>query len=129
MNDLVLIDTDILVDAGRKSAEAISFLDQLEKSSTLVISAITQMELLVGCQNKVELKALEHFLSHFNIIFLNQEITEIAIDLIRRYRLSHGLLIPDALIAATALTLDNPLATKNQKDYRFIESLKLLAYP
>jgi len=41
---------------------------------------------------------------------------------------SHGLLIPDALIASTALYLNMDLATKNQRDYRFIENLKLLPY-
>ena len=52
-----------------------------------------------------------------------------AIDLIRRYRLSHGLLIADAIIAATALVKNVPLVSKNQRDYRFIEGLDLWPYP
>jgi predicted nucleic acid-binding protein len=59
---------------------------------------------------------------------LNDFISTIAVDLLRQYRLSHGLLIPDALIAATALYLNMDFATKNQRDYRFIENLKLLPY-
>jgi len=51
------------------------------------------------------------------------------VELVRKYRLSHGLLIPDALIAASALTLDLDFITKNQRDYRFISELKLLPYP
>ena len=47
----------------------------------------------------------------------------------KKYRLSHGLLIPDALIAATAIEADTPLVSKNQKDYRFIKDLQLLPYP
>jgi predicted nucleic acid-binding protein len=43
--------------------------------------------------------------------------------------LSHGLLIADALIAATAVVLDAPLISKNQRDYQFIAGLNLLAYP
>jgi predicted nucleic acid-binding protein len=43
--------------------------------------------------------------------------------------LSHGLLIADALIAATALSLDASFLTKNQRDYRFIKGLSLLMYP
>lgn len=38
-------------------------------------------------------------------------------------------LIADALIAATAMSLDKPLVIKNQRDYRFIAGLRLLAYP
>ena len=37
-----------------------------------------------------------------------------------------GLEIPDALIAATALTLKIPLLTMNRKDFRFIEKIELL---
>jgi predicted nucleic acid-binding protein len=43
--------------------------------------------------------------------------------------LSHGLLIADALIAATAMRLEQPLVSENQRDYRFIDSLDLLSYP
>jgi len=38
-------------------------------------------------------------------------------------------LIADAFIAATAITSQKPLISKNQKDYRFIEELTLLPYP
>jgi predicted nucleic acid-binding protein len=55
--------------------------------------------------------------------------TEILIDAARQYRLSHGLLIPDAMIAATAMTLGLPLISKNQRDFRFIGGLQLLSYP
>ena len=44
----------------------------------------------------------------------------------RRYRLSHGLLTADSLIAATAITQGIPLLSKNQRDYRFIAGLNLL---
>jgi predicted nucleic acid-binding protein len=60
---------------------------------------------------------------------LTEAISDRSLQLLRRYRLSHGLLIADAVIAATALTLDMPLVTKNQRDYRFIEDLRLLPYP
>ena len=47
----------------------------------------------------------------------------------RSYYLSHGLLIADALIAATAIENQIPLLSKNQRDYRFISELNLLKYP
>ena len=40
------------------------------------------------------------------------------------YSLSHKLTIPDALIAATAITQDLELYTLNIKDFRFIKDLK-----
>ncbi|MBP1468618.1 hypothetical protein EYB53_023090 [Candidatus Chloroploca sp. M-50] len=45
------------------------------------------------------------------------------------YVLSHGLLLADAMIAATAIALHVPLASKNQRDYRYITQLTLLPYP
>jgi predicted nucleic acid-binding protein len=129
MAGTLLIDTDILVDVGRNAAEAVTFLQDAEKRSILIVSAITKMELIVGCQSKTELRALDRFLGRFRVINLDNEITETAIDLLRHYRLSRGLLIADALIAATAITISEPLVTKNQRDYRFISALNLLPYP
>lgn len=52
-----------------------------------------------------------------------------AMELLKQYRGSHGLKIPDALIAATAIVHQAPLMTKNQKDFRFIKTLELPRYP
>jgi predicted nucleic acid-binding protein len=124
----VVIDTDVLIDVSHNNDKAICYLENLETDYQLVISLITQMELMVGCRNKQELAVLDRFLKRFTVIKLNESISNIAVDLLREYRLSHVLLIPDALIASTALYLNMDLATKNQRDYRFIENLKLLPY-
>ncbi len=129
MSDLVLVDTDILIDVGRDIGEAVSCLEQIEQRASPAISVVTQMELIIGCRNKAELRALGHFLLRLQVIKVNERISDIAVDLLHRYRLSHGLLIADALVAASALSLGQPLISKNQRDYRFIEELQLLAYP
>jgi len=126
---MIIVDTDILIDAGRCIEDAVNCLQQIEDTSSLAISAVTQMELIIGCRNKKELKSLEHFLQRFEIISLNEQISDISADLLKTYRLSHGLLIPDALIAATAIVTNIQLISKNQKDYRFIDELDLLKYP
>jgi len=87
------------------------------------------MELIVGCRNKQELNKLNRFLKRFQTVGLSENIGNKSIELLNRYRLSHGLLIADGLIAATALTMNIPLLSKNQRDYRFIEGIKLLPYP
>lgn len=60
---------------------------------------------------------------------LDELIADTAVDLLRRYSLSHGLATPDALIAATAIASGHPFVSKNQRDCRFISNLDLLAYP
>lgn len=129
MKHKLLIDTDILIDVSRGIPIAINRLQSELENSTLAISSITQMELIVGCRNKTELQSLEKFLQRYVVIKVDELITDKAIELLIQYRLSHGLLIPDGLIAATAIVTDTPLLSKNQRDYRFISELNLLSYP
>lgn len=129
MTGFTVVDTDILIDAGRGVNEAIDYLQNLERSTGLAISVVTHMELIVGCRNKAELHTLEQFLKRFQIIKIDETISDKAVELLQQYRLSHGLFIADALITATALSWDCPLASKNQRDYRFIADLHLLPYP
>lgn len=56
MNGLTIVDTDILIDAAHQISEAVDCLIQIERQSVLAVSVITQMELLVGCRNKAELR-------------------------------------------------------------------------
>lgn len=129
MTNSTIVDTDILIDTGRGVLEAATCLQNLKASSALAISIVTQMELMIGCANKAELQILENFLKHFYIIKIDQAVSDRAVDLLRSYRLSHGLLIADSLIAATAIVCNYPFITKNQRDYRFIQGLNLLPYP
>jgi predicted nucleic acid-binding protein len=126
---LLIVDTDILIDAGRSVQEAIDFLQQNEQRATLAASAITQMELLVGARNKRELRVIERFVARFVVMKVNEVVSDKAVDLLRQYRLSHGLAIADAVIAATAIVADEPFVTKNRRDYQFIPELKLQSYP
>ncbi|MEJ2752727.1 MAG: type II toxin-antitoxin system VapC family toxin [Chloroflexota bacterium] len=128
MNGLVVVDTDILIDAGRGISEAVDYLLELERGTPLAVSSVTEMELIVGCRNTAEQRNLNQFLKRFQPLKINEAISDKAIELLLQYRLSHGLLIADALIAATAMSWDCPLASKNQRDYRFIDGLELLPY-
>ena len=124
-----IVDSDILINVGRGDQEAIDCLSRLEKTSVLAVSVVTQLELIVGCRNKTELNDLEKFFRRFQILKINDQISDLAVDLIKQYFLSHGLLIADGLIAATAIFYSEEFITKNQRDYRFIKGLKLLSYP
>jgi predicted nucleic acid-binding protein len=60
---LTIVDSDILIDVARGDSDAIRCLLRLEKTSVLAISAVTELELIVGCRNKTELRDLEKFLN------------------------------------------------------------------
>lgn len=129
MNRIIVIDTDVLIDVIHGVESAVNRLVQERLNATLAISSMTRKELLVGCQNKTEQQILLKFLTKFQLIKLNANIDDQADELLQKYNLSHGLLTADALIAATALTFDYFLLSKNQRDFRFIQDLKLLPYP
>jgi len=129
VSELLIIDTDILIDIGRNNKVAIERLKLEKDKYELAVSVITEMELVIGCRNKTELKYVEQFLEGFEILSLNLEISRKAVDLLKQYRLSHGLLIADSLIAAKAIIFNAALLTKNQKDFKFIKGLRFLKYP
>jgi len=128
MGKEIFIDTDILIDAARSIKKAVTYLENKEKRFILMISVITEMELIVGCRNKKELRSLHKFLNRFQIIQIHKKTSQLAVELLEKYRLSHGLLIPDALIASSVISSNASIATKNQKDFRFIIGLNMTAY-
>ena len=52
LSDSTVVDTDILIDAGRGIESAVAFLERREYMMILSVSVITAMELLVGCRDK-----------------------------------------------------------------------------
>lgn len=83
------------------------------------------MELLVGATNKLELSRINKNLLQFGVVSIDNETTQIAIQLLQKYNLSHGLALADSFIAATALQHNFHLFTYNVKDYKFISGLNL----
>ncbi len=123
----MLVDSDVIIWYMRGNIIARNVLDNLDN---LTISAITYMELVQGMRNKTELTALETTLINWQatVLLLNENISEIAIMLVKQFFLSHSLMLGDALIAATALNSGLPLLTANNKHYQMINELELLIF-
>ncbi|HAC15781.1 MAG TPA: VapC toxin family PIN domain ribonuclease [Bacteroidetes bacterium] len=129
MAELVLIDTDILIDFSFDKADAIQTLADLESKFLLSISVITAMELYCGCRSKKDLKKVDELLADLHIEFVSKSMSEYALNLMKKFRSSHGVEINDMLIAATSMVLESKMITKNQKHYKFLPDLDLLEYP
>ena len=54
---------------------AVDWLDAAKREATLVISSITEMELLIGSRDKKHLKEILQFLSRFKIVSINEQIS------------------------------------------------------
>ena len=85
------------------------------------------MEIYRGTRNKRELDVLRKFFNENfrEIVHINEETSKLSLELIESYTLSHGLALPDALIAALAILKDASLVTGNLKHFSFIQGLKV----
>ena len=108
MNGIVVLDTNVILYslAGRISDPLI------EIDSYYGVSVITKIELLSYPSIKPdEEKDIRDFLDSVEVIGINNDIEEIAINIRKQYRLK----IADAIIAATAKHLEAKLITNDLK--------------
>ncbi len=119
-----LLDTTVLIDLFRGKENAANFLETCKESRIpLFISIISAMELVYGCRNQAEVEKTKNLVDDFGLIYLSPGISAKAYYLMFNYSKSHGLAIPDALIAATALTEDIELASDNVRHFSMISDL------
>ena len=122
----ILIDSTILIDFSRGNKEALEFLDHAMKNNEeMAISVISSMELIIGCRDKVDLQKIQKFLSEFEIVDISIPISRKAHQLIVQYSKSHGLVIPDAFIAGTALEEGLDLITSNVRHFGMISGITI----
>lgn len=125
----VICDTDVMIDyfdeSNSRHIRTASILEKEIKLDNIVLTAVTKMELLLGATNKNDLSKIVKEINRFNIALINDEISIKALELVQKYSLSHGLRLPDSLIAATSLVSGLELFTHNRKDYIFIDRIVL----
>jgi predicted nucleic acid-binding protein len=90
------------------------------------LSAITVMELYQGMGNKMELAQMKKKMKYFDVVEIDGSISKLSIVLMENYKLSHGLQIPDAIIGATAITIQCSFFTYNTKDFDFMPGIRLI---
>ncbi len=121
---MILCDTNVIIEILKGNRRTIRSIESIGLEN-IAISSVTVMELYFGALNKRELNKIKKYLEALNIVHFDNEVSEVAVSMIERYSKSHGLQIPDAIIAATALSMDIKLYTLNLKDFRHIDGLKL----
>ncbi|MGR3319669.1 MAG: type II toxin-antitoxin system VapC family toxin [Candidatus Anammoxibacter sp.] len=122
--DKILLDSTILIDLSRANGKAIDFIDTVKKKNQeIAVSIISSMELIIGCRDKTEIDKTLKFLIDYPVIDISVPISGKAYQLIIQYSKSHGLVIPDAFIAATALDENLTLITSNVRHFDMIAGL------
>lgn len=117
----LLLDTDVLIDFLRANPKAMKFLDEI--SGPAFISVISVGELFAGVREGQERDTLEAFVQTFDVLPVDQAIARRGGLLRRDFGRSHGVELPDALLAATALVHDLQFVTLNRKHFPMFENL------
>jgi predicted nucleic acid-binding protein len=120
----MLSDTDVLIWYFRGHVRAAATIRETVQRQVSVVSV---MELYAGARDRQELAQIKIALRDldFEIAALNAEIGERAAVLMEKLTLGAGLMPADALIAATALELRQPLITANRKHFAIVPGLML----
>jgi predicted nucleic acid-binding protein len=99
------------------------FVDNLLRDGLPFISAITEIELLCWkTATEKDIEILHEFINDVQIIELEKSIKFATAEI----RKSHRIKLPDAIIAATALVYDFTLVTRNIRDFKNIQKIKLV---
>ena len=125
MSGPILVDTDVLIDFLRGYGPAVSFVNV--HSDRIVLSAVVVAELYAGARgakDDPEQTVLENLLSLFRIVPINEEIARLGGLYRRDYGPSHGISLPDALVAATTFLERAELKTLNVKHYPMFEGIE-----
>jgi predicted nucleic acid-binding protein len=83
------------------------------------------MELYRGMQNKREMLDMQKKIASYNVLHFNDDVSKTAIDLVNKFKLSHNLQIPDAIIGAMSIVFNIELFTYNKKDFKYLPGIKL----
>lgn len=119
----LLIDTDVFIRIFRGDAALKAQIDAL--AADAAINTIVYLELIQGTQNEQQLRDTEAYITRFTLLSLTPAVSTKAIELVRIYARTHGLRLPDSLIAATCIEENLPLLTFNVKHFRSIQGLTL----
>jgi len=119
-----LLDTDVIIWYLRGNKNAYDLIHSL---NVFAISAVTYMELVQGMRDKAELRQLKRTLKQWNVktIYINEEISALALFYVEEYFLSHSMQLADALIGAICSNYGLNLCTANDKHYKIINDLEI----
>jgi predicted nucleic acid-binding protein len=119
-----LLDTSILVDVLRGYKPARDWIASIPQSARFV-SVITAAELLSGCRNQTEQRAIDRELTLYQTTWVDEAISQAALQMYRRFHLSHGVEFLDCLSAATATERNVQIATLNLKHFAPLPDLSV----
>ncbi len=118
----ILLDTSILIDVFRESAQAKNWLQQLEQVPSF--SVVTLTELHAGAKSQREELQIQELAGRLKLLPVGYEVAKTAGAHLKHFAKSHSVELADALIAATAEHHGLALATLNIKHFPMFKRLR-----
>lgn len=113
-----LLDSDIIIEVTRgRNAQAIDAWRRLDAEGYAVACSVITVAEIWGGVRPQEKATLEFFFSSIICLPVDVQVGRLAGDLLLKYSKSHGVLVGDALIGATAIVHQVPLWTRNRKHF------------
>lgn len=118
-----IIDTNSVIDyLGNKLPKpGLNFLNIVIDEGP-IISIITKIEVLGFNTSEANQNLLLNFINDAIILDLSSDVVDTCIKLRKKYKIK----LPDAIIAATALTYELTLITRNSSDFKNISEIKTI---
>ncbi|MBX7174120.1 MAG: PIN domain-containing protein [Pyrinomonadaceae bacterium] len=116
----LLPDTNIFSQIFKGNAQLKTYIE----TTGAVICSTIYIENIQGSKSNQEKRVIKKYLDNFSLLLIDTDTSQLAIELIDKYSNTHGLLLGDAQIAATALENDLTILTYNVADFKFIQNLK-----
>ncbi len=116
-----LPDTNVFSEVFKGNQVVTDFVANLES----VIDTTVYVECLQGSKSNQEKQVIRKVLDNFPLLPIDEKVSSRVIELIDTYSNSHGLLLEDALIAATAIENDLTVLNYNIADFQFIKDLNV----
>src|SRR5688572_33316886 len=104
-----LADTNVILAVLKRDADVKQFVEE----NDIAVDTTVYIECLQGSKSNRDKELIRKYLSRFRIYHHTPEMSAKAIALISLYSNTHGLLLPDAQIAATCMVNNLTLLTFN----------------
>lgn len=116
------LDADVSIDILRKEPSALEWVRSITEK--MALPGFVALELIIGCQNRRELKQVREFLEEFTLVWASDEAMLSALTEIAPLKLSCGIGSLDCLIAATVMEQGGTLYTFNARHFRRVSGLQ-----